>query len=41
MITGRAGPTIKSRADSIGVKVLQKPVEEDELVSSIEQARSK
>ena len=41
IITGRAEPVVKSRADRIGVKVLQKPVKEEELVRSIEQARSR
>ena len=41
IITGRLTLAIKSRVDRIGVKVLQKPVKEEELVRLIEQARSK
>lgn len=41
IITGSIEPSIRSRANRIGVKVLQKPVGEEELIRSIEQLRSK
>jgi len=39
MMTGRSDPTLEPRAARIGVKVLHKPVSEDQLVLWIEQAR--
>jgi FixJ family two-component response regulator len=41
IITGGTDPTIRTRANRIGVRVLQKPVAEEELVRLIEQLRSK
>lgn len=39
MMTGRSDPTLEPRAARIGVKLLHKPVPEDQLISWIEQAR--
>lgn len=39
MMTGRSDPTLEPRAARIGVKLLHKPVPEDQLMRSIEQAR--
>ena len=39
MMTGRTDPTLEPRAARIGVKLLHKPVSEDQLVLWIEQAR--
>ena len=39
MMTGRSDPTLEPRAARIGVKLLHKPVPEDQLVLWIEQAR--
>lgn len=39
MITGRSDSSMKPRAERIGVLLLQKPVAEEALVLSIEQAR--
>jgi two-component system, LuxR family, response regulator FixJ len=40
IVTGRSDSLIYSRAKRIGVKVLQKPVVEQDLVRQIEEARS-
>jgi two-component system, LuxR family, response regulator FixJ len=39
MMTGRSDPTLGPRAARIGVKLLHKPIPEDQLVLWIEQAR--
>ncbi len=39
MMTGRSDPSLEPRATRIGVKLLHKPVPEDQLVSWIEQMR--
>ena len=39
MMTGRSDPTLEPRAARIGVKLLHKPVPEDQLVLWIEQSR--
>lgn len=39
MMTGRSDPSLEPRAARIGVKLLHKPVPEDQLVLWIEQAR--
>ena len=39
MMTGRSDPTLEPRAARIGVKLLHKPIPEDQLVLWIEQAR--
>jgi FixJ family two-component response regulator len=39
MMTGRSDPTLLPRAARIGVKLLHKPVPEDQLVGWIERAR--
>jgi FixJ family two-component response regulator len=39
MMTGRSDPSLEPRATRIGVKLLHKPVPEDQLVLWIEQAR--
>ena len=39
MMTGRSDPTLEPRAARIGVKLLHKPVPEDQLMRWIEQAR--
>lgn len=39
MMTGRSDPTLLPRAARIGVKLLHKPVPEDQIVSWIEQMR--
>lgn len=39
MMTGRSDPTLEPRAARIGVKLLHKPVPEDQLVLWIEQTR--
>jgi two-component system, LuxR family, response regulator FixJ len=40
MMTGRSDPSLEPRAARIGVKLLHKPVPEDQLVRWIEQART-
>jgi two-component system, LuxR family, response regulator FixJ len=39
MMTGRGDPTLEPRAARIGVKLLHKPVAEDQLILWIEEAR--
>ena len=39
MMTGRSDPSLEPRATRIGVKLLHKPVPEEQLVGWIEQAR--
>jgi two-component system, LuxR family, response regulator FixJ len=40
MITGRADPVIQARLQRVGVPMLQKPLEADQLVRGIEEART-